>query len=375
MSVTKSRGGVPNLIVAERVLKRMLQATRQHMQDETGEAMVGLVVPPSQGASVASVYILDTIAPDASAVRQQFTFQQGDARQDELIYWLQENWDVGRREQRPTGVRRIFGAGAGGKFDVPLRFLGDWHKQPGHMIQPSGGDLDTALDWILDPENETDFLIAPIVTLGHAATVEANSPISNFVTVPTGSGDALRADFWYIDRKTQLFQPVTPAVYPDDQLPILSPYPWHIQQEARYEEELAAFTKDGLFQAMSYWNADSELPLELCFLTGRVGADHLLLLVTPNDYPEHAPQVRISPYIPMASGDDIYAVFRQAFEHSKVLPLDLKWHPKMLLVDAVRAAEESLVPASAKPSPAKQPAPEHKPASADLTDKKTEHGS
>jgi hypothetical protein len=346
MSVTKARSGVPNLVVAERLLRRMLEATRVHMQDETGEAMVGLVVPPSQGASMPTVYVLDTIAPDASAVRQQFTFQQGDARQDELIYWLQENWDAERRDKKNTGVRRLF-SGAG-KFDVPLRFLGDWHKQPGHMIQPSGGDLDTALDWIMDADNETEFLIAPIVTLGHSATVETSSPSANYLVLPTGSGDAMRVDFWYIDRKTQLFQPITPAVYPDDQLPILSPYPWHIMQEKRYEEELAAFTHDGLFQAMCYWNADGALPLELCFLTGRVGADALILLVTPNDYPEHPPQVRAAPYIPMGSGDDLYAVFKQAFERSRVLDIDLKWHPKMLLVDAVRAAETVLRPAAKK---------------------------
>ena len=40
-------------------------------------------------------------------------------------------------------------------FDVPLRYLGDWHKQPGSMIQPSHGDHMTALTWLDDEESRT----------------------------------------------------------------------------------------------------------------------------------------------------------------------------------------------------------------------------
>jgi hypothetical protein len=110
---------VPNLVVARRVIDKMTAAVRFHIEDETGEAMVGLVVPGAYTNGVPTLYVLDTISPDESAIRQFHTFQQGDDRQDELIWWLQENWQQYRQQHTQK------------KWDVPLRYLGDWHKQPG----------------------------------------------------------------------------------------------------------------------------------------------------------------------------------------------------------------------------------------------------
>lgn len=335
---------VPNLVLAERVLRRMASAAQTHLQDETGEAMVGLVTGGATSA-VPTLYVLDTIAPDDSAVRQRTTFQQGDARQDELIWWLQENWRVSR--ERKGGIIRKLSAP--NRFDVPLRYLGDWHKQPGYMIQPSGGDLNTALDWILDSDNEMDFLLAPIVTIGHPSTVQNISPMANFVMMPLGDGEALRVDFWYIDRRTQLFQPIAPVLYPDDQLPMLAPYPWHLQDDARLRAEIRLFERAGLFHAISFWNADGEPPLEVCFLTGRVGADHLLLLITPHDYPKSPPQVRSAPFIPMTASDDLYRVFDQAFRRSQPVALTLDWSPALYLADVIEQAEAIIRPGSAAP--------------------------
>lgn len=128
--LNKPRGTVPNLILTERVLRRMASAASTHLQDETGEAMVGLIVPGSVAGTLPTLYVLDTIAPDDSAIRQFTTFQQGDARQDEIIWWLQENWRSER--EKKTGFLRKLASMT--KWDVPLRYLGDWHKQPGHMI-------------------------------------------------------------------------------------------------------------------------------------------------------------------------------------------------------------------------------------------------
>ena len=74
----------------------MTAAARYHIEDETGEAMVGLVVPGTHTNGIPTLYVLDTISPDESAIRQFHTFQQGDERQDELIWWLQENWQQSR---------------------------------------------------------------------------------------------------------------------------------------------------------------------------------------------------------------------------------------------------------------------------------------
>jgi len=338
----KQRGSVPNLVVAERVFNRMAAAAATHMSDETGEAMVGLVVPGVMSGGVPTLYVLDTIAPDDSAIRQFATFQQGDARQDELIWWLQENWRS-ERERKGGLFRKLANPN---KWDVPLRYLGDWHKQPGHMIQPSGGDLNTALDWLLDADNEMDFLLAPIVTLGHPSTVQPSSPMANFVMVALDDGEAMRVDFWYIDQRTGLFQPISPAIYPDDQLPALVQYPWHLINEKRMEAEMRLFQKEKLFHSISFWNVDNEAPLEICFLAGMMGSDHLLLLITDHDYPKQAPEVRVAPFLPMGAGDDMYKVFETAFKRSQPLALELEWSPSLYLVDVVHAAEAKLNPTS-----------------------------
>jgi hypothetical protein len=332
----KTPRSVPNLVIARRVLDRMLDAATEFMADETGEAMVGLVVPSAQPGAPATLYVLDTIAPDDSAVRQMHTFQQGDERQDELIWWLQENWRMLREK------RGLIGQVLRGKFDVPLRYLGDWHKQPGFMIQPSGGDLMTALDWLEDPDNQADFLLAPIVTLGHPSTVFEGSTGANYLMLPTGGGEALRVDFWYIDRKTRIFQPIAPAVYPDDQLPLLAPYPWHLVDSKRVEAELALMDKEGLFHSITLYNADHEPPLEVCFLTARMGADKLFIAVTPHDYPKQPPQIRVAPFMHLKPGEDLYQVFEAAWKQSQPVALTLDWSPSLYLCDAIRAAEDRL---------------------------------
>ncbi|MDX2141683.1 MAG: hypothetical protein SF123_26585 [Chloroflexota bacterium] len=337
-------GSAPNLVVAQRVIDKMMAAAHAFMEDETGEAMVGLVVPPSLPNGVPTLYVLDTISPDASAVRHFHTFQQGDDRQDELIWWLQENWRL-RREKAQNGgsIARFLGV-MNDKWDVPLSYLGDWHKQPGFMIQPSGGDLMTAIEWISDPENNTEFLLAPIVTIGHPATIEGYESIGNFILVPQGGGESLRVDFWYIDYQTRMFVPVIPAVYPNDQLPELVAYPWHLADEKLLDAELTALNEDGLyvFSTLTLYDADGTLPMEICLVAGRNGSDKLLIVVTPYDYPKSAPSIRVAPFTPMSDLADSYKVFERIWQTST--PLDVPYEPgkHLRLLDYIRAAEAKL---------------------------------
>lgn len=356
----KHTRGVPNLVIAERVLDKMQAAAHASIQDETGEAMIGLIVPGTLTNGVPTVYIIDTISPDETAVRQYHTFQQGDERQDELIWWLQENWQT-TRERR----QGLFGIGTG-KWDVPLRYLGDWHKQPGYMIQPSGGDLLTALDWLDDPDNGMDFLIAPIVTLEHPFTVDLAGVTTNYLMMPQGDGTAVRVDWWYIDRNTRLFQPISPTVYPDDQLPTTAPYPWHLSDSARADAELKALTDDGLFHSITLWNADNTPPLEVCLLMARVGAAKLIIVVTPHDFPQQPPSARVAPFIHMNSGDDMYRVFTSAWKASTPLDVPFTWTPSSRLIDYVHAVEDAAgiqrpaakaTPAPAEVADADPPAP------------------
>ncbi len=334
----KSKSSVPNLVIAQRVVDKMADAAKHFLQDETGEAMVGLIVHGAH-TGVDTLYVLDTIAPDENAVvREWATFQQGDERQDELIYWLQENWHVQRHKKRDAQGKPV-----SAKWDVPLRYLGDWHKQPGFMVAPSGGDLMTARGWIDDKDNGMDFLLAPIVTLGHPATVTGESG-GNFIAVSQGDDTAMRVDFWYIDRHSRDFHPINPSVYPDDQLPTVAAYPWHLVNEARFKAESELLEKDGLFTTLVLWDTGNAPPLDVCFLTVRVGADKVLLLITPYNYPTQAPQARVAPFKGIKPDEDIYKVFGDLWKHSEPVkdPPDWKWSEGRHLLDYIFALEESL---------------------------------
>jgi hypothetical protein len=340
-SFNMSRHSVPNLVVAQRVLHKMASAARHFIEDETGEAMVGLVVPGGK-TGIDTIYVLDTISPDDSAVRQLHTFQQGDERQDEIIWWLQENWRV-HREYRQ---------GSSSRWDVPLRYLGDWHKQPGFMIAPSGGDQRTALDWLDDDENGMEYLLAPILTLGHPSTIINAPPNANFVMIPQADDLHMRVDFWYIHRDVRLFQPIIPAVYPDEQLPELAAYPWHLVNQSRANQEFARLHEDELFTSIVLWNVTDGPPLEICLMTARMGADRVLLIITAWNYPQQPPQARVAPFTQLEAAEDIYTVFEDLWATSTPVadPPGWKWAEDRYLVDYIRALEQSLgIKSSSKP--------------------------
>ncbi len=345
------RHNVPNLVVSQRALHKMAAAARHFIEDETGEAMVGLVVP-GEKTGIDTIYVLDTISPDESAVRQLHTFQQGDERQDEIIWWLQENWQVYRAQHR-TGAGHPLAA----RWDVPLRYLGDWHKQPGFMIAPSGGDQRTALAWLDDDENGMDYLLAPILTLGHPSTIINTPPSANFVMIPQADEVHMRVDFWYIHREVRMFQPITPAVYPDEQLPALAAYPWHLIKQSRASMEFARLHEDQLFTSIVLWDANGIPPLEICFMVARVGSDRVLLIVTPWNYPEQPPAARVAPFTQMDTEEDLYDVFAELWAASTPVadPPGWHWAEDRYLVDYIHALEQSLGMKTAAPAPNPQP--------------------
>ena len=59
--------GIPNLVVSQRVIDRMIAASRRFIADETGEALVGLVVPGRNTNGVPTLYVLETISPVESS--------------------------------------------------------------------------------------------------------------------------------------------------------------------------------------------------------------------------------------------------------------------------------------------------------------------
>jgi len=338
---------IPNLVLSQRSLDRMTRAASRYTADETGEAMVGLLVPDAQTDGVPTLYVLDTISPDETAIRAAHTFQQGDELQDEIIWWLQENWRYYRDKRRDS-----YGNALQAKWDVPLRYLGDWHKQPGYMIKPSFGDLMTALDWLDDPENGMESLLVPIVTLGHPSTTDSSHATVNYLTVTQGDGTDTRVDFWYIHRDLRVFQPIFPTISAEDQLPGLTNYPWHLVNDDRYNTEIAQLHGEGLFTSVILWDSDGKLPLEVCFLTARRGSEKVLIIVTDWDYPRSAPQARLAPFVQMDEDDNIYDIFEELWEQSETVqnPVGWTWAEDNYLIDYIRVVEKACDLRSSEPA-------------------------
>jgi len=329
-----SRGIVPNVVLSRRAVERMVSAASQYMADETGEAMVGFIIEDDTPEGLPTIYVLDTISPDETAVRRSHTFQQGDALQDEIIWWLQENWHFHRERHRGS-------AALPARFDVPLRYLGDWHKQPGSMIQPSHGDHMTALSWLDDEETGMDFLLVPIVTVGYAPVLgETELPV-NYITESMDNGTDMRVDWWYVHRDVRVFQPVHPKVVPDDQLPKMMKYGWHVVLPERLMSETHAMEDDGLLVRRLLYECDGEVPLEFCFFTIRQGASSFFLLVTQHDYPQSAPKAFQAPFVGDLNLMDPVATFHRLWEAAEPLedPPGWLWTADKYLVDYVIALE------------------------------------
>ena len=329
-----SRGIVPNVVLSRRTVDRMVSAASKYMADETGEAMVGFVVEDDTPEGLPTIYVLDTISPDETAVRRSHTFQQGDALQDEIIWWLQENWHFHRERHRGADALPE-------RFDVPLRYLGDWHKQPGSMIQPSHGDHMTALSWLDDEESGMDFLLVPIVTVGYAPVVgETDLPV-NYITVAMDNGTDMRVDWWYVHRDVREFQPVHPKIVPDDQLPMMMKYGWHVVMPERLDSETHAMEDDGLLVRRLLYECDGEVPLELCFFAIRQGASFFLLFVTQHDYPQRTPRAYKAPFIDGLDLMDPVATFHRLWQAATAVddPPGWEWTADKYLVDFVAAIE------------------------------------
>jgi hypothetical protein len=338
-----SRGIVPNLIISQRMVDRVVKAAQGYIEDETGESMVGLIIDTDEPEKMPTLYLLDTIAPDDSVIRRSHMFETGDETQQDIFFWLLENWatyqDIGRD---------MSGKAIQDEWRVELKHLGDWHKQPGFMIQPSGGDLMTALQIMDDEENNFEFLLVPIVTLGHESVTSEVGAQVNYFNVDMGDGTSLRMDWWYIHRDVRVFQPITPKIVPARQLPILTPYPWHILERNLLDEEIGLLQDDGKFLLATnaiFWESDGDLPLEICFIVGIPNRMEVFLVITDWNYPDVKPRLRVSDFSNIDPTQYVYQIFEQLWEQSKPAPepKNFKWNPESsYIVDYLALIEKEI---------------------------------
>ncbi|MFZ4813465.1 MAG: hypothetical protein ACOYL5_02935 [Phototrophicaceae bacterium] len=336
---------LPNLHVSERVLDRIRAAAKHHLADETGEAMFGMMIV-DQASERVNLYILDTIppgsdsvvAPEERAVREAFTFQQGDDWQDDVLHWMRANWQLVRQRRTES-----YGS-ATARWDSSLYHLGDWHKQPGDMIAPSGGDLQTALMWIHDIGNRLGFLVAPILTLDYPADTPEPTEGDNYLLLDQADGRKSRLDFWYIDRGRFSFAPIAPKVLPDRTFPHLADYAWHLTSPVRVDQEETLLRGEGVFFSRLYWDTDEALPMEVCYLIARPAARHYLLIATPANYPYSEPDVYRMPFSAILPDEDIPELMGRIWTYAELveMPSDWVWSSGKTILETLYAAEDAL---------------------------------
>jgi len=376
MSEQPTETVIPHIILAQRVIDKIVRGALLYPEPETGEAMIGLIVPRA-GNGEPDIYVLDTISPGERAVREWGMFEQGDDWQADVFVWLHDNWETFRDLRRGS-----YGRALAAKWDTPLMHVGDWHKQPGDMIEPSSGDAQTARRMILDAETPTEHIVAPIVTMyplvkeapkaaveqapttneapaGEAAaevkveTVDEKKPDTQpeaskyAITVPVEeAGWLVRIDFWYMSKRGRNFVPVVPVIWPDERLPGLPPIAWHLAHPKRFDQEYSLLTQAGYAVDVVRWDADGRPPFEICFSIYKPGSSHVILLVTSVDYPARMPAIRTAPLVTVGEDEDLFEKLYDASEpllmtkmpswswDSKRTLLELVWHVESVLKES-----------------------------------------
>ncbi len=274
---------IDKIITRKLVLDAMAKGAWKYPDLETGEALVG-VVPPYDGEgqepAVQVVYILGTIAPDESTIREWGTVQMGDEDQYDRFLWLAENWYEDHQEDERWGR-------------LPLQHLGDWHKQPSGMTMPSRGDFYSAKAILRDMYWRLPFILQPIVTLPTDTTYRHDLDDHNCITHTDERSRHTRIDFWYLSKAMRRYEPLTAIEVvgeeASDSLPRLAQLPWNLHNPQRMDfEEFSLKNDQRTFDAL-YFNTDDIPPLEYCLVVELPDSNTHLLVATHCDYPNSPP--------------------------------------------------------------------------------------
>lgn len=319
-----SSNNPPLVKVTRSVLQKMAAGALRYPHLETGEALVGLALTrpnlPTQWI------ILETIPP-SDVDRAWGRVEMGDDWQHAVFEWWYANW------QRYRLLRRAsYGTALVAKWDVPLAFLGDWHKQPG-MVQPSAGDMRTGKR--LMRQNNLDHLLLPIVNFSGPAVAP---PAANTVEIEYEQ-HALRVDFWGLRPRSNQFDALTVAVVDDAAVPRLPPIAWYLADADRYDTEVLALENNHVAVLdITPWSVRAHPPLDIGWILHPKDSPYAILVLTPATYPHRAPQWRIVPLLrPLKDQDFFAACFAASSPLSDVLP---QWNSKQRLIDGVRAIQE-----------------------------------
>ncbi len=348
-TIAVARASLPRVTLAQRVVDTIVRNALVY-DTETGESLVGFAVRVL-GRPEPDLYVVDTIAPDESAIRRGAYFEQGDDLQGDIFNWWFDNWNQYRSRRRGS-----YGSALGAKWDVPLAHLGDWHKHPGMLVEPSWGDSDTARRHIFDESAGTPQLLAVLATVWDREYAQSADPATSPgesdghaqpLRIPIDERSLVRLDCWYISRLTRRFVRLTPQVVADRLLPNLPILGWHLAQPERMRQEVDALSREGYAVSVEQYDADKVPPLEICLTLAKRSSQHILIVVTEADYPASMPTLRLTPMAAMKDIPESADLFVELWKKSEPLPKtaypDWLWTPDRSLLDLVRAVEGKLV--------------------------------
>ncbi|MBO9308379.1 MAG: ThiF family adenylyltransferase [Chloroflexi bacterium] len=349
---------LPRVTIAQRVIDKIVANTLIY-ETETGESLIGFALP-QDGRPEPDLYVLDTIAPDASAVRASTYFEQGDDLQGDIFNWFYDNWELLRARSRAAGSD-----GALSKWDAPLCHLGDWHKHPGTLVEPSWGDVSTARAHINDRRAGTPRLLVVLATVWERASLEPasadvpseaddetpdnlrpESEEAQPIYVAVDARRAVRIDVWYMSRKIRHFTRLTPRVVPNSDLPELPPLSWHLAQPERLRSEVESLKQAGYAVSLEQYDADRVPPLEICFSLARRDSQHVIVVITEADYPAHRPRIRLTAMSVLRDLPEEANLFDHLWNASQPLAQSAyplwPWTENHRLIDLVREVEKRL---------------------------------
>jgi hypothetical protein len=334
------RAGLPRVTIAQRVIDKMVRNALIY-ETETGEALIGLPVP-SAGRYEPDLVVLETITPDHTAVRKYAYFEQGDDLQGDIMNWLTDNWN---------DYRKLPSAKVQPRYNVALDHLGDWHKHPGALTEPSWGDLETALAHVNDKEAGKPYLLAILATVWDRVQAHATDEAEAIyfgeqpIKVDIDENTTVRLDCWYMSRRTKRFVHLTPTVEPDDKLPNLPLVSWHLGNTERFQQEFKQITGAGYTVSVDEYNADDVPPRELCLTLAKRGASHIQIVVTTADFPNTRPTIRTVPMGELKTIPEGADVFLELWKRAKLLPeaeYPNSWTANSTILDLVRGVEQNL---------------------------------